>query len=208
MHSRGYRWMVQLSLTRKRSQVQILYRPQFRVLQASNQDYLGVYLGTTGPRFVSVPAVATPQARGDDSIYFDHSGTCRDDRLHRNCPGRWRGAVSLGWSADRKTRVPAPPRPGPPPAAPAPGKKPPRGPRHGQDSAGAAGTMTTGPRIREKISARRGASAARGRLREPTRRRNLNKPGRRPTQTPAPLRQPPSRPTQGCRTHNPSRQPT
>jgi integrase len=33
---------------------------------------------------------------GEDSIYFDHSGDCRDDRYHRGCPGRWRGAVSLG----------------------------------------------------------------------------------------------------------------
>lgn len=45
------------------------------------------------------------RARGDDSIYFDHSGTCRDARQHRNCPGRWRGAISLGWSADRRTRI-------------------------------------------------------------------------------------------------------
>jgi hypothetical protein len=32
---------------------------------------------------------------GEDSIYFDHSGECRDSEAHRHCPGRWRGVVSL-----------------------------------------------------------------------------------------------------------------
>ena len=32
---------------------------------------------------------------GEDSIYFDHSGECRDAENHRHCPGRWRGVVSL-----------------------------------------------------------------------------------------------------------------
>jgi len=32
---------------------------------------------------------------GEDSIYFDHSGECRDPEAHRHCPGRWRGVVSL-----------------------------------------------------------------------------------------------------------------
>jgi SAM-dependent methyltransferase len=32
---------------------------------------------------------------GEDSIYFDHSGECRDPETHRHCPGRWRGVVSL-----------------------------------------------------------------------------------------------------------------
>jgi hypothetical protein len=35
----------------------------------------------------------------DDAIYFDHSGDCRDARYHTGCPGRWRGAVSLGVDA-------------------------------------------------------------------------------------------------------------
>ena len=39
---------------------------------------------------------------GDDAIYFDHSGDCRDARIHKGCPGRWRGAVSLGYSPDGK----------------------------------------------------------------------------------------------------------
>jgi hypothetical protein len=32
---------------------------------------------------------------GEDSIYFDHSGECRDPEAHQHCPGRWRGVVSL-----------------------------------------------------------------------------------------------------------------
>ena len=39
---------------------------------------------------------------GDDAIYFDHSGDCRDARHHKGCPGRWRGAVSLGYGSDGK----------------------------------------------------------------------------------------------------------
>ncbi len=38
----------------------------------------------------------------DDAIYFDHSGDCRDPRYHKGCPGRWRGAVSLGYGPDGK----------------------------------------------------------------------------------------------------------
>jgi integrase len=37
---------------------------------------------------------------GEDAIYFDHAGECRDQRLHKGCPGRWRGVVSLGFGAD------------------------------------------------------------------------------------------------------------
>ena len=36
----------------------------------------------------------------EDAIYFDHSGDCRDVRHHKGCPGRWRGAVSLGYGRD------------------------------------------------------------------------------------------------------------
>jgi integrase len=38
----------------------------------------------------------------EDAIYFDHSGDCRDARQHKGCPGRWRGAVSLGYGPDGK----------------------------------------------------------------------------------------------------------
>ena len=39
---------------------------------------------------------------GEDAIYFDHGGDCRDGRSHRGCPGRWRGEVSLGFGGDGK----------------------------------------------------------------------------------------------------------
>jgi integrase len=41
---------------------------------------------------------------GEDSIYFDHSGECRDPDNHRHCPGRWRGVVSLKSGPDGKRR--------------------------------------------------------------------------------------------------------
>jgi integrase len=37
---------------------------------------------------------------GDDGIYFDHAGECRDPAQHRSCAGRWRGVVSLGFAGD------------------------------------------------------------------------------------------------------------
>jgi integrase len=36
------------------------------------------------------------RALGEDAIYFDHRGACRDALKHRQCPGRWLGVVSLG----------------------------------------------------------------------------------------------------------------
>ncbi len=39
---------------------------------------------------------------GEDGIYFDHRGSCRDPAYHRGCPGRWRGVVSLGYGPDGK----------------------------------------------------------------------------------------------------------
>ena len=39
---------------------------------------------------------------GEDGIYFDHADDCRDNAHHRTCAGRWRGVVSLGFSADGK----------------------------------------------------------------------------------------------------------
>ena len=41
---------------------------------------------------------------GEDSVYFDHSGECRDQDNHRHCPGRWRGVVSLKSGPDGKRR--------------------------------------------------------------------------------------------------------
>jgi integrase len=42
------------------------------------------------------------RALGEDAIYFDHRGECRDALKHRHCPGRWLGVVSLGFDADGK----------------------------------------------------------------------------------------------------------
>ena len=62
----------------------------------------------------AVPAVNWPRQNagrrgwGEDSIYFDHSGECRDAETHRHCPGRWRGVISLKPGPDgqrRRTKV-------------------------------------------------------------------------------------------------------
>ena len=50
---------------------------------------------------VTLPSMSRRGFR-DDAIYFDHSGDCRDARSHKGCPGRWRGAVSLGYGPDGK----------------------------------------------------------------------------------------------------------
>jgi len=39
---------------------------------------------------------------GQDGIFFEHDGPCRDSERHRHCEGRWRGVVSLGFGADGK----------------------------------------------------------------------------------------------------------
>jgi integrase len=41
---------------------------------------------------------------GEDAIYFDHAGECRDRGHHKGCPGRWRGEISLGFSGDGRRR--------------------------------------------------------------------------------------------------------
>lgn len=46
--------------------------------------------------------MAARRGWGEDSVYFDHSGDCRDLEKHRHCPGRWRGVVSLGSGPDGK----------------------------------------------------------------------------------------------------------
>jgi hypothetical protein len=40
------------------------------------------------------------RGKGEDSIYFEHASGCRDSGRHRNCPGRWRGEVCLGYGPD------------------------------------------------------------------------------------------------------------
>ena len=47
-------------------------------------------------------ADARRRGYGEDGIYFDHRGDCRDSAHHKTCAGRWRGVVSLGFGADGK----------------------------------------------------------------------------------------------------------
>ena len=47
-------------------------------------------------------AGASRRGYGEDGIYFDHRGDCRDSALYETCSGRWRGVVSLGFDADGK----------------------------------------------------------------------------------------------------------
>src|SRR5215468_2221743 len=43
---------------------------------------------------------------GEDSIHFEHrGGPCRDPERHNGCPGVWRGAVSLGYTPDGRSRI-------------------------------------------------------------------------------------------------------
>jgi integrase len=47
-------------------------------------------------------ADARRRGYGEDGIYFDHRGDCRDSAHHKTCAGRWRGVVSLGFNTDGK----------------------------------------------------------------------------------------------------------
>ena len=46
--------------------------------------------------------MATRRRRGEDGISFEHRGPCRDPGRHRNCPGLWRGEVTLDYTDDGK----------------------------------------------------------------------------------------------------------
>ena len=46
--------------------------------------------------------MSTRRGWGEDGIFFEHTGLCRDSDRHRNCPGRWRGVISLGYGPDGK----------------------------------------------------------------------------------------------------------
>jgi len=48
--------------------------------------------------------MAERRGKGEDSIYFEHAGACRDTGRHRNCPGRWRGEVCLGYGPGGRRR--------------------------------------------------------------------------------------------------------
>jgi hypothetical protein len=40
------------------------------------------------------------RALGEDAIFFDQRGACRDALKHRGCPGRGLGVISLGFDLD------------------------------------------------------------------------------------------------------------
>jgi integrase len=40
------------------------------------------------------------RSKGDDAIYFEHDGPCKDSTRHRRCSGRWRGEITLGRSPE------------------------------------------------------------------------------------------------------------
>src|SRR5215472_6278238 len=46
--------------------------------------------------------MATRRRRGEDGISFEHRGPCRDPHRHRNCPGLWRGEITLGYTGGGK----------------------------------------------------------------------------------------------------------
>ena len=46
--------------------------------------------------------MSTRRGWGEDGIFFEHTGLCRDSDRHRHCPGRWRGVISLGYGPDGK----------------------------------------------------------------------------------------------------------
>ncbi len=46
--------------------------------------------------------VAERRSKGDEAIYFEHDGPCKDGERHRRCPGRWRGEITIGLSSGGK----------------------------------------------------------------------------------------------------------
>jgi hypothetical protein len=46
--------------------------------------------------------MAARRRRGEDGISFEHRGPCRYPKRHRNCPGLWRGEITVGYTGDGK----------------------------------------------------------------------------------------------------------
>jgi len=94
-----------VSLTRKRSQVQILYRPPQVTATIRKTSEAG---DTTREPFGFRPgpfqATAARRGLSEDSIYYDHKASCRDPEEHRRCSGSWLGVVSLGYGPHSKGR--------------------------------------------------------------------------------------------------------
>ena len=81
-----------ISLTRKRSQVQILYRPPQVTATIRKTSEAG---DTTREPFGFRPgpfqATAARRGLSEDSISYDHTAPCRDPDEHRRCAGSWHG---------------------------------------------------------------------------------------------------------------------
>jgi integrase len=54
------------------------------------------------PIFCYHEAMNSRRGWGEDGVFFEHDAPCRDTDRHRHCEGRWRGVISLGFSADGK----------------------------------------------------------------------------------------------------------
>jgi hypothetical protein len=46
--------------------------------------------------------MAERRSKGEDTIYVEHDGACRDASRHRRCPGRWRAEICLGYGPGGK----------------------------------------------------------------------------------------------------------
>ena len=55
-----------------------------------------------GPHSCYHETMSSRRGWGQDGIFFEHDGPCRDSDRHRHCEGRWRGVISLGFGADGK----------------------------------------------------------------------------------------------------------
>ena len=55
-----------------------------------------------GPHCCYHETMSSRRGWGQDGIFFEHDGPCRDSERHRHCEGRWRGVISLGFGADGK----------------------------------------------------------------------------------------------------------
>ncbi len=55
-----------------------------------------------GPHPCYPETMSSRRGWGQDGIFFEHDGPCRDSDRHRHCQGRWRGVISLGFGADGK----------------------------------------------------------------------------------------------------------
>ena len=49
--------------------------------------------------------MTTRRRGGEDGIFFEHRGPCRDPERHRHCPGLWRGEITIGYTGDKGKRA-------------------------------------------------------------------------------------------------------